>query len=134
MKAFYDSKPAVFSAVGNGSYLYRYNIQEEEVEQVEQETTSKKKTSTATTKKQFSCQEVTVWSPVSSDKIFNAVLTDKYDKDYEQKLLNDYYSAQLGLYDEAEAKEKTEAYKTFLQERQQLHAQVDSDCKTLGID
>ena len=28
MKAFYDNKPSVLGAVGNGSYLYRWGIKE----------------------------------------------------------------------------------------------------------
>ena len=28
MQAFYDNKPSVLEAVGNGSYRYRYDIEE----------------------------------------------------------------------------------------------------------
>ena len=33
--AFYDNKPSKLEAVGNGSYLYRWNIQEVKPESVE---------------------------------------------------------------------------------------------------
>ena len=33
--AYYDHEPSVFEAVGNGNYLYRWDIQEETVEREE---------------------------------------------------------------------------------------------------
>jgi len=121
MEAYYDQKPDVLQAAGNGSYLYRYNIEEVTQEQ-ENETIS-----------QWKCEEVRVWAPLSANKIVAAVLTDKWAVNSEQKYQNEYNAAQMGIYDEATAAEKVEAYKTFLSERAKLKAAVESDCEALGV-
>ena len=90
MKAFYSQKPKVLEAVGNGSYLYRYNITEEQIEATEQ---TEQQT-------QWSCEEVTVWAPLSANKITEKVLTEKWDNNYEQKLVNEYNAAVMGMLSE----------------------------------
>lgn len=136
--AFYDNKPSKLEAVGNGSYLYRWNIQEVTPKSEE------KKEATATDgteiyaekAPQFSCEEVSVWEPLSSNKITEAVITSKRDANYEQKLINEYNAAQLGLYGaktSEEAKAHIKAYTDFLTERAVLKAQVDTDCAEFGI-
>lgn len=119
MEAFYDERPKVYEAVGNGSYLYRWEIKEVEVAGEGEE----KRT-------QWQCREVTVWSPVTSNKVVKAVFGALWDNDHEQKLINEYYSAQMGLYDEEAAKKATEAYKTFLSDRAELKVQVEKDCES----
>lgn len=125
MKAFYDNKPQKLEPVGNGSYHYRYNISEVEKpsqgEDVEQ------------TQTQWECEEVTVWAPLSANKITEKVLTERWDGNHEQKLVNEYNSAQIGLLSEEEAALRIEAYKAFLTERTALKAMVDSDCEEIGI-
>ena len=123
MKAIYSQKPKVLEAVGNGSYLYRYNITEEQTEQAEQ---TEQQT-------QWSCEEVTVWSPLSANKITEKVLTEKWDNNYEQKLVNEYNAAVMGMLSEDVAQKRKDAYMTFLQERAELKTIVDNDCKEMGI-
>lgn len=123
MKAFYSQKPKVLEAVGNGSYLYRYNITEEQIESTEQ---TEQQT-------QWSCEEVTVWAPLSANKITEKVLTEKWDNNYEQKLINEYNAAEMGMLSEDDAQKKKDAYMTFLQERTELKTIVDNDCKEMGI-
>ena len=124
MQAFYDHKPSVLEAVGNGSYKYRWDI-------VEMEQPAHEEGGEPTT--QWKCQEVTVWSPVTSNKITEAVISELWDSNYEQKLVNEYNAAQLGVYDEKTAAAKVAAYKAFLTERNAVKAQVDADCAELGI-
>lgn len=124
MKAYYDEKPSVISEVGNGSVLYRYGITEVEVWQGEW---------LPSTRKQYACQEIVVWLPVTSDKITEAVITDRWDSNYEQKLVNEYNSAKLGLLDKDAAARCIDAYTAYLRERIALKAQVDADCAALGI-
>lgn len=124
MAIYSDNQPHKLEAVGNGSYLYHYGI--EEVDRPAQE-------GEETTGKQWQYEEVTVWAPLSANKITQKVLTSRWDSDYEQKLVNEYNSAQMGLLSEEEAAKKIEAYKAFLMERSALKAQVDSDCEELGI-
>lgn len=132
MQAFYDEKPSVLEAVGNGSYLYRYNISEETTE-VLTETESNH----ANSKTQWSCQEVTVFAPLTSNRITEAVIADRWDSTHEQKLVNEYNAASLGLIgggsDSEEAEKRITAYREFLTERAELKEQVDADCSNLGI-
>jgi hypothetical protein len=125
--ATYDHKPSKYEAVGNGSYLYRWNIEEIQVpDNSDSETTVIK----------WQCEEVIVWSPVTSNKITEAVITSKWDNNYEQKLVNDYNAAKLGVYGSTtstEATEKVAAYTAYLNERKALKEQIDADCAELGI-
>lgn len=126
MQAFYDNKPSVLEAVGNGSYRYRYNIKEVIPEMIEGEEQTERTSS-------WQCEEVIVWSPVTANKITEKVLTERWDGNYEQKLVNEYNSAQMGLLSKEEAAARTEAYRSFLSERTALKAQVDRDCEEFGI-
>ena len=131
MLAFYDNKPSVLEAVGNGSFRYRYNIREEEkpLQASENSETAQE----AQAQPQWVCEEVTVWAPLSANKITEKVLTERWDGNYEQKLVNEYNSAQMGLLSEEEAAARIEAYRAFLTERTALKSQVDADCAELGI-
>ena len=125
--AIYDAKPSKSEAVGNGSFLYRWNIEEIQVpENGDSETTVSK----------WQCEEVTIWSPVTANKVTEAVITTKWDNNYEQKLVNDYNAAKLGVYGtttSTEAKEKVAAYTDYLNERKALKEQIVADCAELGI-
>lgn len=128
MKATYDNEPSVLEAVGNGSHRYHYDIKAVKTESAE-------KSSGAESRTQYECQEVIVWEPITSNKITEAVIADKWDGNQEQKLINEYNAIQLGITtDKAEISIKTAAYKEFLVERARLKAIVDADCKTLGIE
>lgn len=131
MQAFYDNQPKKLEAVGNGSFRYRYNIREEEkpVQASENSETAQE----AQAQPQWVCEEVTVWAPLSANKITEKVLTERWDGNYEQKLVNEYNSAQMGLLSEEEAATRIEAYRAFLTERTALKSQVDADCAELGI-
>ena len=131
MQAFYDNQPKKLEAVGNGSFRYRYNIREEEkpVQASENSETAQE----AQAQPQWVCEEVTVWAPLSANKITEKVLTERWDGNYEQKLVNEYNSAQMGLLSEEEAAARIEAYRAFLTERTALKSQVEADCAELGI-
>ena len=120
MQAYYDNKPSVLEAVGDGSYRYRFDIKEKSAQEEEPRT-------------QWQCQEVTVWSPVTSNKITEAVITEVCDHNYEQKLVNEYNAAKLGMYGPEEAQKHIDAYTEYLNTRAALKAQVDADCAELGI-
>lgn len=127
MTAYYDSKPAAIEAVGNGSYRYRFNI-EEVVAEVTEDNIKEEKAS------QWRCEEVTVWAPLSANKITQRVISEKWDADTEQKLINEYNAVQLGIItDNDEAAERTEAYRAFLTERTALKQQIDADCELYDI-
>ena len=129
MVAFYDNKPSIFEAVGDGSYIYRWNIEEvqvsEQANEVEQEAGSNRV--------QYRCEEVLVWGTVTSNKITQAVISAIAGSDHEQKLINEYNAAVLGLLSSEEADRTISAYKAFLERRAAIKAQVDADCAELGI-
>lgn len=128
MKATYDNEPSVLEAVGNGSHRYHYDIKAVKTESAEKSSGEESIT-------QYECQEVIVWEPITSNKITEAVIADKWDSNQEQKLINEYNAIQLGITtDKAEIASKNAAYKEFLVERARLKAIVDADCKTLGIE
>ena len=140
MTAFYDNKPSTLEAVGNGSFLYRWDIQEAASESNSQTTAaedgSEGETTTEEQRTQWQCEEAVVWSPLTANKITEAVIATKWDGNYEQKLVNEYNGAQLGVYGSKtseEAKARIQAYTDFLQERYALKTQVDKDCEELGI-
>lgn len=124
----YDHKPSKIEAVGDGSYRYRWNIKEVKPEVIEGE----EQTEHAP---QWVCDEVIVPS-LDSNVITEAVIAYGWSNSREQKLVNDYNSAQLGLYGaktSETAKAKIAAYTEFLESRNALKAQVDADCEELGI-
>lgn len=134
MKAYYDSKPSKYEAVGDGSYRYRYDIQE--VEQTAQTNATDDSTAAEETRTQWVCEEVTIWAPVTSRKLTQAVIAGKWDKDHEQKLVNEYNGALLGVYGSKtseEAKAKIANYTAFLTERAALKTAIDADCEELHI-
>lgn len=121
MKSNYDEKPAVIEAVGNGGYFYRWDIKEVAMGTEEEQRT------------QWECQEVVVYAPLSSNKIVKVVIAEIWGLDVENKMLNEFNAAQLGIYDNATAQSKIAKYKAFLSERAAIKAQVDNDCKVYGI-
>lgn len=121
MKTYYDEKPAAIEAVGNGGWYYRWDIKEETIESEEQP------------RKQWSCEQVIVYAPLTSNKIVQAVIAEVWGLDIENKMLNEFNGANLGIYDEATSEAKIAKYKQFLAARNALKAQVDNDCKEAGI-
>lgn len=125
MKAYYDNKPSKFEAVGNRSILYRYDIKEETVPASQQEGEA--------SRTQWSCEEVTVWEPLSRRKVVAAVIADRWEQSHEQKLVNEYNSVALGVITGEEAETVKAAYGAFLAERRTLKAAVEADCDEWGL-
>ena len=121
MKTYYDERPAVIEAVGDGGWYYRWSIKEVQFESEDAPHT------------QWECEQVIVYAPLTSNKIVQAVIAEVWGLDIENKMLNEFNGAQLGIYDEATTADKIAKYKAFLTERNALKAQVDSDCKEVGI-
>lgn len=130
--ANYDAKPSILEAVGNGSFLYRFNIEEKTSEAL-----AEGENEPVSTRTSWDCDEVVVWSPLTSNKITEAVISTICPASHEQKLVNEYNAANLGLVGGSktsdEAKKRIAAYKEFLEYRAALKEQVDADCETLGI-
>ena len=135
--AFYDQKPSKLEAVGNGSYLYRFNIEEQTIEEQSSEVENGSATAGSQTRTQWQCDEVTIYAPLSANKITEAVIASICPATHEQKLVNEYNAANLGMVGGSktseEAKKRIAAYKEFLEYRNTLKTQVDEDCAELGI-
>ncbi|MFR9541396.1 MAG: hypothetical protein SNH27_05030 [Rikenellaceae bacterium] len=116
-RANYDSKPSVIEAVGNGSYLYRWDIEEvttnvEDTESGEQDTRTS-----------WECYEVTVWNTPTENSITEVVIDALWGNGVEQKLLNDYYAGIEGILDES----YKQPYLDFLEERKVVREQIAAD-------
>ena len=93
--AYYDHEPSVFEAVGNGNYLYRWDIQEETVEREEGGEPTV----------QWSCKETTV-----NGKCVEAVIRETYTADEEFAMINKYNSYKAGIITDGSIVEEYEGY------------------------
>lgn len=92
-RAFYDVKPQALEAVGNGNYLYRWDIQEEEIlSEIVQEQSDEP--IEPCKRVQYSCCEATIIGTPTYDKCVEAVIRDKYTAEQEMALVNKYNSYQ----------------------------------------
>lgn len=118
---YYNEKPSTFEADVNGSTRYRFGIESYEHEDQ------------GGTRTDWRCEEVTVFAPLSKNKFVRAVIDAKWGNGYEEKLINEYNSAQLGIITGDEAAAAVARYGQFLTERASLKAQVEDDCQEQGI-
>ena len=90
-RAFYDVKPQALEAVGNGNHLYRWDIQEEEIQsEIVQEQSDEP--IEPVKRVQYSCCEATILGNPTYDKCVEAVIRDKYTAEQEMALVNKYNS------------------------------------------
>ena len=120
-------KPIILENIGNGSYRYNYNIKEIEFEDivfVDDVETIKKQI-------RWEYDSVIIYLPINKDKITRAVITNTWNSDYENKLINDYNEISLGNLTEEEIDKRTNKYIAFLQERKRLKEMIDNDWETI---
>lgn len=117
-RAFYDERPTTFESVGNGSYRYRWDIQEHTQEQEGQES-----------HKGYSCFEVIVYGPVTRTKVKQIVIDELWGSGVEEKLINDYNAVQLGILDES----YKQSYIDFLSDRKKIKEMIDEDLTKFNI-
>lgn len=114
MKSNSNVRPLTFEKVGNGSWWYRYNIQEREVEDPE----TKEKSVV------YDYDEVQVWEKPNDNNLKAAVIADKYTLSEEINLANNYRRFELGMTtDEA----KKTGYINYLKDVDALKAMVEKD-------
>lgn len=117
-KSYYDTKPIILEKIKNGKYYYRWNIKQHSITDENGEHLN------------WECYEIIVYSPLSSNKILEKAIESLWDKNIEQKMLNDYNAAILNVLDSS----YIEKYKNFLNERKSLKEQINLDCKNFGIE
>ena len=128
MKTYSDHELKRLEAVGNGSYLYRWDIHTELQEQPSEDGEG------VTTRTVWGAEEVTVWMPLTPNRITAAVITEAFPSDYEQKLLNEYNAANLGMIpDREETEKRRQVYTDFLRRRAALKNEIDAFCAERGI-
>lgn len=124
-KAYYDTRPAPFEAVGDGSHRYRWAIEE----------IAMPGTPDRLPASQWACYETVVRGRPDPDTILRAAIAARWGADAEAKLLNDFNAAQLGLFGSAkgaEAARYIDRYKEFLDQRKALKEQIENDWKEHG--
>ena len=104
MKSSYNERPQALELMPDGYHLFRFDIEEV----INGENT------------QFTCREVQIFGAVTSQKVIEAVIADKWGNGVEQKLINDYNEYTLGIGSESA---KT-AYESFLVERKKIKEYV----------
>ena len=112
-RSWSDTMPPRIERDGDGSYLYRWDVREETREMGDD----------MAPVISYSYNEVRVWPTLTANKILEACINALWDKDVEQKKLNDYNAAQLGILDIS----YIDAYREFLERRKALKEQVESD-------
>ena len=128
MKTYSDNKPEVFEPIGDGGFRYNYNIKEIEVDRLD--IIDNKSIIKQT---QWEYDNVIIYPPIDKDKITRAVITNTWDSDYENKLINDYNAISLGVFNEQEANEKLERYREFLNQRKELKEMITQDYQNYWI-
>ena len=106
MKASYSEYPESLEVMPEGHTKFRFDIKEI----TEEDNT------------QFVCREVDIQGAVTSDKVIEAVIADKWGSGVEQKLINDYNEFQIN----GESETAVAAYTAFLEERKTLKLHVKS--------
>lgn len=128
MKTYSDNKPKVFEPIGDGGFRYNYNIKEIEVDRLD--IIGNKSIVKQT---QWEYDNVIFYPPIDKDKITRAVITNTWNSDYENKLINDYNAISLGVFSEQEANEKLERYREFLNQRKELKEMINQDYQNYWI-
>lgn len=116
-RVFYDKQPTNKEAVGNGNWLYRWDIKEEQVEREEGEGSIT----------QYSCYEVTVNGPITYEKCVSAVIRASYSEEEELAMINKFNSYNNDIISDESIVEEYKAYLAYVAE---VKAQVKSD---LGV-
>ena len=112
-RAYYDTKPPKLEAVGNGNYLYRWDIQEEEV-QHEMMQEGKEEPVSSVKKVQYSCREVTIHGKPEYGKCVEAVIRSDYSAEAELALINQFNAYQQGVLSDAVVVSEYEEYLAFV--------------------
>lgn len=112
-RAYYDTKPPKLEAVGNGNYLYRWDIQEEEV-QHEMMQEGEEEPVSSVKKVQYSCREVTIHGKPEYGKCVEAVIRSDYSVEAELAVINQFNAYQQGVLSDAGVVSEYEEYLAFV--------------------
>ena len=103
-RAYYDKRPSAFEAVGNGNWLYRWDIQEEVIER-------EPDMGSVT---QYSCNEATIHGKPEYGNCVEAVIRSDYSIEAEFSLINQYNAYQQGISSDASVVSEYEKYLAYV--------------------
>lgn len=123
-------KPVVIDDLknGQGTFLYNHNIHEVLVIEDENGGITITEDAKKATGTMWMYDSLRVEYPKTRKNIYATLLEARYPQDVQQKLVNDYQAAQLGILEDEEAEEAEAAYTAFLRERKAIKASVTADC------
>ncbi len=108
-KTHYSDEPSRLD-IGKTYVIFRWGIERVELDEERTEWTA---------------YELRINAPVTTNKVIEEVFTAYYGNDHENKLINEYNSAQLGIITGEAADKARAAYSEFLQERAALKADIE---------
>lgn len=118
----FDNKPAVIQYNADGTYYYNTDIKEVEIP-YETGTDNEAKT-----EKKWQALQYTIQNPITKANVKRTVILEHWDKDEQEKLINEYNSAILGVLSVKEEKDTAKSkYKAFLEERKSLIEKIEAD-------
>lgn len=103
-RVYYDKRPSAFEAVGNGNWLYRWDIKEEVIE-IEPDMGSVT---------QYSCNEATIHGKPEYGNCVEAVIRSDYSTEAEFSLINQYNAYQHGISSDASVVSEYEKYLAYV--------------------
>lgn len=110
-KVQYENQPPKLEAVGNGSHLFRWDIEEKQIEEGSV----------------WECYEVLVWNEPNRNKVTEAVIKALWETNVEAKLLNDYNAANEGVLDAS----YKQTYIDFLSKRRAVKEEINAFFESL---
>ena len=82
---------------------------------------------------QWSATVIPTCEPLTQNKFIEAAMSLIYGNDYEDKLINEYNAAALGIYDAETSAAMVERYKAFLANRKAMKTEIERICIENGI-
>ena len=130
------TQPEVIVDLKNGQsdFLYNHNIQKQLVIVDEEGNETVTTDANKANGERFQYDSLRVGYPHTAKNIYGTLLEEVYPTEQQQKLLNDYQSAELGILDDVgQADAAIDAYKAFLKARKDMKAAVYADAEANNI-
>lgn len=121
MRTYYNEQPSEF---------FRDKYHAEIRLSISQEPTTNEDTATP----QWSATVIPAYEPLSQNKFIEAAMTMIYGNDYEDKLINEYNAASIGIYDAETSAAMVERYKAFLANRKIMKSEIERICIANNIE
>lgn len=122
VKTYYSEKPLPFEREKFGAVL-RHDIELHAADAADGEHPAAP---------QWSAYEFRAAAPYSQNKFIELAMVSLFGNDYENKLINEYNAANLGMYGDDSAA-KIERYKAFLSYRYTLKTEIERICGENGV-